>query len=148
MKLSEVINRVKANKCTADLDTEIKSVCYDSRKVKPGDMFVAVSGFETDGHKYINSAVRNGAVTVVCEKEPEIDIPYVLVDDCRYALAIMSCNYFGNPSRNMKVIGITGTNGKTTSSYLIKHMIEYCSEEKVGLIGTNGNMIGDRFIPT
>ena len=121
---------------------------YDSRKVKPGDAFVAISGFETDGYKYIQSAVEKGAAVVISDRVPPVDIPYVLVHDCRKALALLSRNFFGYPAGAMQIIGITGTNGKTTTTYLLKHLLEDTLGAKVGLIGTNGNMIGNEFIHT
>lgn len=143
MKLKDILNSVTVAELHADLSTECSSLCYDSRKASTGSVFFAICGFETDGHLYIPSAIERGAAVIVCERKPELDVPYVLVSDCRYALAIASCNYFGNPSDQMIVIGLTGTNGKTTSSYLIKHILEKVCGDKVGLIGTNGNMIGD-----
>ena len=111
-------------------------------------MFVAIRGFEADGHKFIPKAVENGAAVILCEEKPSCDIPYVLVSDSRYGLAIVSRDFFGDPASEMTMIGITGTSGKTSSSYLIKHMLESKLDAKVGLIGTNGNMIGDEFLHT
>lgn len=146
MKLGELINGIEIISVNADTDMEIKGVCYDSRKAREGFIFVAVSGFKTDGHGFIPSAVSKGASVIVCEKTPQIDIPYVLVPNCRKALALISRNFFGSPTDNMTVIGVTGTNGKTTTTYLIKHMLETKLGAKVGLVGTNGNMIGESFI--
>ena len=146
MKLKEIINIIDAVSVSADLETEINGISYDSRNTKPGDLFVAISGFETDGHIYIPSAVENGASVVLCERKPEIDVPYIIVKNCRFALAIASREFFGNPASKMTVIGITGTNGKTTTTYLLKYLLEAKCGAKVGLVGTNGNMIGDEFI--
>lgn len=145
MKLSELVKDVKIISLTGG-DTEISGVCYDSRNVKAGDVFVAVKGFAVDGHKYIDSAVKAGAAAVICREKPEIDIPCVLTDDSRRALALVSCEFFRHPSEEMTVIGVTGTNGKTTTTYLLKHLLEHALDAKVGLIGTNGNMIGSEFI--
>lgn len=146
MKLSELLKNVKIKECHAELDTEIGGISYDSRNTKAGDLFVAIVGFESDGHKYIPMAKAKGASVILCERAPECDIPYILVSDSREALALTSCELFGNPSKEMRVIGITGTNGKTTTTYLLKHMLEAKLSAKVGLVGTNGNMIGDEFI--
>ena len=146
MKLSDVLKDINCIAVSADPDMEIGGVCYDSRKVRPGDLFVAIRGFSTDGHRYIPKAVEMGAGAVLCERAPEEGIPYVLTDDGRLALALASRNFYADPARKMTVIGITGTSGKTTSSYLIKHMLESALDAKVGLIGTNGHMIGDRMI--
>ena len=148
MKLKEIIKDIDIINMSACAELEISGISYDSRKTKQGDIFVAITGFESDGYNYIPSAAQKGAVVVFCEKAPQIDIPYVIVSDCRYALAILSRNFFGNPAGEMKVIGITGTNGKTTTTYILKHLLEAKLDAKVGLVGTNGNMIGDEFIHT
>ena len=148
MKLSELLKDTDVLTFAAPSECEIGGVSYDSRKVKPGDVFVAISGFETDGYKYIPSAVEKGAAVVISDRVPQVDIPYVLVHDCRKALALLSRNFFGDPAGAMQIIGITGTNGKTTTTYLLKHLLEDTLGAKVGLIGTNGNMIGNEFIHT
>ena len=148
MKLRELIKNLNVIETNADAELEISGVSYDSRKTEKGDMFVAIRGFEADGHKFIPKAVENGAAVILCEEKPSCDIPYVLVSDSRYGLAIVSRDFFGDPASEMTMIGITGTSGKTSSSYLIKHMLESKLDAKVGLIGTNGNMIGDEFLHT
>lgn len=148
MKLRELIKNLSIIEMNADAELEISGVSYDSRKTEKGDMFVAIRGFEADGHKFIPKAVENGAAVILCEEKPSCDIPYVLVSDSRYGLAIVSRDFFGDPASGMTMIGITGTSGKTSSSYLIKHMLESKLDAKVGLIGTNGNMIGDEFLHT
>lgn len=148
MKLRELIKNLSTIEMNADAELEISGVSYDSRKTEKGDMFVAIRGFEADGHKFIPKAVENGAAVILCEEKPSCDIPYVLVSDSRYGLAIVSRDFFGDPASEMTMIGITGTSGKTSSSYLIKHMLESKLDAKVGLIGTNGNMIGDEFLHT
>lgn len=148
MKLRELIKNLSIIEMNADAEREISGVSYDSRKTEKGDMFVAIRGFEADGHKFIPKAVENGAAVILCEEKPSCDIPYVLVSDSRYGLAIVSRDFFGDPASEMTMIGITGTSGKTSSSYLIKHMLESKLDAKVGLIGTNGNMIGDEFLHT
>ena len=148
MKLRQLIKNLSIIEMNADAELEISGVSYDSRKTEKGDMFVAIRGFEADGHKFIPKAVENGAAVILCEEKPSCDIPYVLVSDSRYGLAIVSRDFFGDPDSEMTMIGITGTSGKTSSSYLIKHMLESKLDAKVGLIGTNGNMIGDEFLHT
>lgn len=148
MKLRELIKNLSIIEMNADTELEISGVSYDSRKTEKGDMFVAIRGFEADGHKFIPKAVENGAAVILCEEKPSCDIPYVLVSDSRYGLAIVSRDFFGDPASEMTMIGITGTSGKTSSSYLIKHMLESKLDAKVGLIGTNGNMIGDELLHT
>ena len=149
MKLEKILVGVEVAEQTADAACEIKELKYDSRQVQPGDVFVAITGFETDGHKYIAKAVAQGAALVVCEHVPEdgIAVPYVRVASSRRALAQMAANYFDHPADSMTMIGITGTNGKTTTTYLLKTILE-AQGHRVGLIGTNQNMIGDEVLPT
>ncbi|MCD8355381.1 MAG: UDP-N-acetylmuramoyl-L-alanyl-D-glutamate--2,6-diaminopimelate ligase [Clostridia bacterium] len=149
MKLEKVLRGVAVTEQTADAACEIGELKYDSRQVKPGDVFVAITGFETDGHKYIGKAAELGASVVVCEHVPEggIPVPYVRVESSRRALAQMAANYFDHPADSMTMVGITGTNGKTTTTYLIKTILE-AQGNKVGLIGTNQNMIGDEILET
>ena len=148
MKLRQLLIDIEALEIGADLDTEISDISYDSRSTKPGDLFVAIRGFESDGHRYIPTAVKAGASVVLCEDKPEEEIPYVLVQNSRLALALASRNYFGNPGAEMTLVGITGTNGKTTTTMLLKHVLEDCLGAKVGLIGTNQNMIGEKVLLT
>ena len=148
MKLKEILKNIHVIHTTADPETEITGISYNSRQTLPGDLFVAVRGFEVDGHRFIPKALEKGAAAVLCETPPEGDVPYVQTDDCRLGLALASRDFFGNPAGEMTMIGITGTSGKTTSSYLLKHLLESKLDAKVGLIGTNGNWIGDEFLHT
>ncbi|MBQ3191988.1 MAG: UDP-N-acetylmuramoyl-L-alanyl-D-glutamate--2,6-diaminopimelate ligase [Oscillospiraceae bacterium] len=148
MKLKDLIRNIPVLECTADPETEISNVHYDSRKVTEGSLFVAVSGFASDGNRFIPMAMGKGARAVVTAKKPEGDVPYVLVESDRLALALLGCNFFGHPSKAMTMIGITGTNGKTSVTLLLKHVLETCLGAKVGLIGTMANMVGDEVIPT
>jgi len=144
----------RAGERAGERDIEITGISYDSRKVKKGDLFVALSGEKTDGHTYIADALENGAAAVVYEKADALsglgrdinrtaNAVFVQVNDSRSALAALANNFFGRPSVSLPVIGITGTNGKTTVSYLIKSVLEAWGA-KVGLIGTIQYMIGDR----
>ncbi len=148
MKLKDLLQNVEVLEMHADPELEVRDICYDSRAARGDDLFVAIPGFETDGHKYIGAAVKNGASVVLCERKPEVETPYVLVRDSRLALALVSVVYYKNPASDMKIIGVTGTNGKTTSTMLIKHLLETKLGAKVGLIGTNHNMIGEEILPT
>lgn len=148
MKLHDLLNGVQVLGCEIDPETEIRLVCFDSRKAEPGALFVAISGFAVDGHRFIQAAAERGAVACVCEKRPQEDIPYILVEDSRLALAVISSNFYKNPASKMTMIAVTGTNGKTTSTMLIKHMLESRPGVKVGLVGTNQNMIGDEELHT
>ena len=146
MKLQELLKDAAVKNSTAAQDIEIKEVRYDSRAVQPGDLFVAIRGYATDGHKYIAKAMEQGAAAVVCEEAPE-GVPAVVVENSRIALAEIAANRFGHPAESMVMLGVTGTNGKTTTTYLVKHMLEDAGY-KVGLIGTNQNLIGDEVIET
>ena len=147
MKLKELLADIKVLKATADMDLEIADVAYDSRKVQPGGMFVAVTGFATDGNRFIPMAMEKGAAVIVTAKEPEQEVPYVLVESDRLALAYIGRNFYGNPAESVKMIGVTGTNGKTSSTLLLKHILEVVKGAKVGLMGTMENIIGDEHIP-
>ncbi len=148
MKLKELIKDMPVLECTADPELEIGAVHYDSRKVTEGSLFVAVTGFASDGNRFIPMALSKGAVAVVTAKKPEEEIPYVLVESDRMALALLGCNFYGHPAKSMTMIGITGTNGKTSSTLLLKQVLEQVLGAKVGLIGTMANMVGDVEIPT
>ncbi len=148
MKLMDLIRDIPVLECTADLQTQIDAVYYDSRKVTPGSLFAAISGFASDGNRFIPMAMEKGAAVVVTAKKPEQDIPYVLVENDRLALALLGCNFYGNPAKTMTMIGVTGTNGKTSTTLLLKQVLESCLGAKVGLIGTMANMIGQEVIPT
>lgn len=148
MKLAELLKNIEVIACTADPDTEISGVSYDSRQTQPGDLFVAIKGFEADGHRFIPKAMEKGAAAVLCEDAPADGTPYVQIKDCRYGLAIVSRDFFGDPAAQMKIVGFTGTSGKTSSTHLLKHVLESQIGAKVGLIGTNGNMIGQELLHT
>ena len=149
MKLRELLKDIPVLSATADLDLEIPNVSYDSRATKPGDLFVAMRGFAVDGHAFIRKAAAAGAAAVVCE-EPPADgaIPYVQVENSRRSLAVIGANFFGHPAASMTMAAVTGTNGKTSTTYLLKAILEQEAGAKVGLIGTNQNMIGAEVIPT
>ncbi|MBR6377936.1 MAG: UDP-N-acetylmuramoyl-L-alanyl-D-glutamate--2,6-diaminopimelate ligase [Oscillospiraceae bacterium] len=148
MKLSDLLNDIPILEMTADPEREITGVSYDSRKVEAGHLFVAITGYAMDGHRFIPMAAQKGAACVLCQRKPDTDIPYILVEDSRAALAALGANWYGRPAEKMTVIGVTGTNGKTTSTYLLKSVLEQCLGAKVGLIGTIQNMIGDEILET
>ena len=148
MKLKELLNGISILETNVDMDLEVADVAYDSRKVQPGGMFVAITGFATDGNRFIPMALEKGAVVVVTAVRPQTDIPFVLVESDRKALARIGANRFGHPAKAMTMIGITGTNGKTSVTLLLKHVIEQTLGAKVGLIGTMENLIGDEVVPT
>lgn len=126
---------------------QITGIQYDSRKVKLGNLFIAIKGINADGHQYIEQALEKGAIAVMVSDEnyTSIDYPWILVEDCRLALAQISNAFYGQPSEQLTLIGVTGTNGKTTTTNLIAQIIE-AQGEKVGLIGTIHNRIGEKII--
>lgn len=147
MKLRDILNGIGILETDAELETEITNVECDSRKVSENGLFVAIRGFETDGNKYIDAAVKNGACAIITDCAETKCENRVLVSDARSALALSAKNFYSDPTRDMKIIGVTGTNGKTTVTYLIKHCLEKTGA-KCGLIGTNQNMIGERILET
>ncbi|WP_138202580.1 UDP-N-acetylmuramoyl-L-alanyl-D-glutamate--2,6-diaminopimelate ligase [Haloimpatiens lingqiaonensis] len=145
MKLKKLLEDLDYSVLQGNDDLEINSIQYDSRKIQKGDVFFCIKGFNVDGHKFISSALQKGASAIVCEEyvEETIDNATVIkVEDGRKALALCSANFYGRPAEKMKIIGITGTNGKTTSAFMIKSILEEAGY-KVGLIGTIANYIGN-----
>jgi UDP-N-acetylmuramoyl-L-alanyl-D-glutamate--2,6-diaminopimelate ligase len=147
MKLDQLLQGVALTKCAVAQDVQITSVSYDTRTLKPGALFVALTGYKTDGHRYIAQALERGAAAVLCQEAPEGEGPWLVCPDTRAALAAVSANWFGRPADQMKLLAVTGTNGKTTTTYLLKEVLERTLGAKVGLIGTNRNMIGPDSFP-
>jgi UDP-N-acetylmuramoyl-L-alanyl-D-glutamate--2,6-diaminopimelate ligase len=150
MKLAELISQVGAlpEGCDASGDDpvcnpEITAITCRSRDIAPGGLFVAIKGFAADGHAYIGQAVELGASAVVCERPADVDVAMITVENARKALAEMAAVFYGHPSREMVVIGITGTNGKTTTSYLIESILQ-AAGFSVGVIGTINYRYGGR----
>lgn len=147
MKLRELLDGLEYQ-CPSGLETEIRDIVYDSRKAGPGDLFVCLKGAASDGHKYARQAVENGAAAVVAEHEVDAGgCPVVIVENTRRALAYLSAAYFHHPADRIRVIGVTGTKGKTTTAHMIRAILERAGI-RTGLIGTIGVAIGDRIIPT
>ncbi len=149
MKLSNLLEGLNYEVVKGNCDIEIKNINYDSRKIKEGDVFVCIKGFASDGHKFIDSAIEKGAKVIICEDDVLInnDVTVIKFKDTRKALANIGAKYYDNPSEKLNIIGITGTNGKTTTAFMIKDILEK-SGEKVGLIGTIANYIGNKKIDT
>lgn len=149
MELRKVISGLEGLKAHGNLDIDIKSIESDSRKVEKGGMFIAISGFQTDGHKFIKQAIDNGATAILVQEGCKVnkeDIPenitIIMAPDNRIAADKIACNFYNNPSSKFKLIGVTGTKGKTTTTFMIKSILE-AQGKKVGLIGTIANYIGD-----
>ena len=148
MKLQELLRGINVLEAKCCMDLQIDNVAYDSRKVTEGGLFVAISGFASDGNRFIPMAMEKGAAAVVTARKPEGDVPYILVENDRQALALIGCNFYGHPAKDMTLIGVTGTNGKTSVTWLLKQLLEKVYDCKAGLIGTMENRIGDEVIPT
>lgn len=148
MRLSGLLERLTYEVLQGNDEIEITTLANDSRIVSAGSVFVCISGAVVDGHKFIDDVVAKGAVAVIVEREVEAPehVTVIKVDDTRYALALASAAYFGYPAEELKVIGITGTKGKTTTTYMVKSILEGVGH-KVGLIGTIEAIIGDEVIP-
>lgn len=148
MKLSEVLKGV-SYECGNFTDTDIKDIAYDSRKTGEGIMFVCLVGVNADGHKYVQSAYDKGSRVFLCEKAVQLpdDAVVIMVEDTRATLALISCNFFRHPSKELSLIGITGTKGKTTTAHIVKFVLE-SGGIKTGIIGTVGASFGDTVLPT
>ena len=149
MKLKEMLVGIEGLKVKGNLEIEIKEIENNSEKVKKDYLFIAIKGFKIDGHQFIGKAIENGATAVMVEegcnlKELNIpdDVTIVMAKDTRHAMAICSSNFYGNPSRKFKLIGVTGTKGKTTTTFMIRKILEKAGK-KVGLIGTIATYIGE-----
>lgn len=149
MILKELLHAIPVVQVVGSLDVEVASVCFDSRKVEKNTLFVAIKGVQTDGHLYVDKAISMSASAVLVEQLPQQlddNITYVVVYDTSYALGIAASNFYGNPSKELKLVGITGTNGKTTVATLLFNLFRHLGYH-VGLLSTVENKIGDRIIP-
>jgi len=148
--LSDILYKVKLEEIIGSTHVAISSIVFDSRKVKKDSLFVATMGAADDGHIYIQKAIESGAIAIVCEEIPKDkndQITYVKVTDSTYALGVMACNYFDNPSEKLKLVGITGTNGKTTTVTLLFNLFKSLGYS-VGLLSTVQNKINNTVIPS
>lgn len=149
MILKDLIKGLELLDITGDINIAVDSIAYDSRKTKNGSLFVCIEGFKADGHKYIPQAIENGTKALIVQSEVEVPegITVVRVKDTRYALASVADIFHSHPSGKFKLVGVTGTKGKTTTTYMIKSILENYGQ-KTGLIGTISNKIGDEVLPT
>ena len=147
MKLKALIGRIPGEVSTkGNTDIEISELCVDSRRAAPGALFFCTPGLHMDAHDFAPQAVEKGASALVVERFLPLDVPQVKVDDVRAAVSYVASEYYGNPSEKLMMLGITGTKGKTTTSFLVKAIME-AAGVKTGLIGTVCSMIGDETIP-
>ena len=152
MILKEILIGLKGLKVKGNIDIEISNISSDSNEIKTKGLFIAIKGYETDGHEYLNKAIQNGAVAVMVEEGVDLekikhlkDVTIIMARDTRLAGSICGCNFYDNPSKKLKLIGVTGTKGKTTTTFMIKHILEKAGK-KVGLLGTIATYIGDKKI--
>ena len=152
MQLKNILAGIENLKVRGNLDINIENIKNNSKDVKENDLFVAIKGFDSDGHLHIAEAIENGATAIIAEQgeftremlnEVPENITLILAENTRYALAISACNFYENPSKKFKLIGVTGTKGKTTTTYMIKDILEK-QGIKVGSIGTVASYVGDR----
>ncbi|MEK7271781.1 MAG: UDP-N-acetylmuramoyl-L-alanyl-D-glutamate--2,6-diaminopimelate ligase, partial [Nitrospirota bacterium] len=148
MTIAEILRGLNVKRITGPLEKEIEGIAYDSRVVKKGFLFVAIKGLSVDGHAFIKDVISKGAVGVVTEKAVDVqnEITVIEVDDSRDALALMSAAFYRDPSKKLSLIGITGTNGKTTTSYITKNILEVWGK-KVGLLGTVQYIVANKILP-
>lgn len=149
MTIKQLLGEMPYQCKQGDMNQNIVHLVYDSRKVEQGDIFICLTGAVVDGHTFIEDVIKKGAVAIVVEKEVEVpeNVTVIQVDNSRYALASMSAKYFGEPAKKIITIGITGTKGKTTTSYMIQEILRKAGK-KVGVIGTIGVVIGDEHYKT
>lgn len=148
MLLKDLIKNVPdIVECIGDMNVEITSLCLDSRAVENGSLFFCTPGQKLDAHDFAPSAVKRGAAALIENRRLDLNVPQVVVKNVRAATSVIASEFYGNPTRQMKLIGLTGTKGKTTTSYLVKSIFEHAGF-KTGYIGTVGSMIGEEYIPT
>ena len=143
MKLSELLENIKILKHTGNLEVNIEGITYDSRKVSKNYLFICIKGSNSDGHDYIDQAIEKGAVAILVEKNIGKDgITIIQVENSRTAMPVIGAKFYGNPTEKLKLIGVTGTNGKTTTTYLIRSILQQ-ADKSVGLVGTISYEIGN-----
>lgn len=148
MLLNKLLSNLKIKEIIGDKNPEIDNVSFDTRTVNKGSIFVCIKGINTDRHSFADTAVENGCIAVVSEYPVNVkDGVNIVVENTNEALAVISSNFYDNPDKKLKIIGVTGTNGKTTTTTLLKKVLEGCGY-KVGLIGTNDIIIGDKAVPS
>jgi len=145
-KLSDIFNILQEAEMRGDGGVLISGITHDSRRVVPGDIYVCIAGFKTDGHDYADSAVESGAVALLVERYLELNIPQIKVKDCRQAVGYLAAAVYDNPSTRLELIGVTGTNGKTTVTHLIEKIAQF-GGKKTGIIGTLGARINNLSFP-
>ena len=146
MQLKNLIKNLKCEN-RGNLDVEIENICFNSKEVSENSLFVCLVGENSNGHNFAKEAEQKGAKAIVCEKELPVSTAQIIVENSRKALSTICSNFNGNPEKKLKIVGITGTNGKTTTSFLIKSILESAGK-KVGVVGTEGVYFGKQFLKT
>src|ERR1700739_4103273 len=146
MELEKLIRRLDKPLVTGTLARDVTGICYEPRKVAPVSLFLAIEGSQVDGHSFIGKAIEKGATAIVSQK-PHLTTraTHIQVKDSRDALARLAATFYDDPSARLQLVGVTGTNGKTTTTFLIKHLLERASQ-RTGLIGTVSYQIGERIL--
>jgi len=146
--LKDILHGIPVRQVLGNLNVAVAQVCFDSRRVEPNSLFVAVRGTHTDGHRYVDEVGARGAVAILCEElpeKPQDEVTYIHVTDTAFALGISAANFYGNPSKKLKLVGVTGTNGKTTVATLLFKLFRELGYE-AGLLSTVQNQVGDRVV--
>ncbi len=145
MKVKELLQGIEC-KIIGNGEVEVTGIAYDSRKVKKGDLFFCIKGYSADGHRYAQKAVEAGAVCLMVSEVLDLDVVQIVVEDDRKAMAVISAAFYGKPAEKLTMIGVTGTSGKTSTTYMIKSALE-AAGQRVGLIGTIQTLIGEKILP-
>ena len=148
-ELKDILYKVHITSTSGSMNIEVKGICFDSRKVQPGFLFIAVKGTQSDGHAFIEKAIGSGAIAIIAETLPDSisdKVTYVTVKESAKALGIIAGNFFGNPSLKIKLVGVTGTNGKTTVATLLFKLFTSLGY-RCGMLSTVVNKIVDKEIP-
>ena len=145
MKLGELLKDLRYDKISGDTDTEITGLCAVADSAAAGDLFFCYKGTNADGHDFAEKAVKNGAVALICERELDLKVAQIIVADGRAAMATLARTFYGYADKKLKLVAVTGTNGKTTTTYMLKRIFDK-NNSKSGIIGTLGISYGDIFI--
>ena len=145
MKIGELLQNIEYKNFSGNADVQFTGLCTDSQKVKRGDLFICYRGNECDSHEFAQEALRRGAVCLICEEKLDCDVEQIIVANGRSAIASAARAFYGYADKNLKLVGITGTNGKTTTTYMLSSIFE-CAGKKTGIIGTLGISYGGKFI--
>lgn len=137
MLLSELIKEIKINKTVGEISVEITSLCCTDREAVKGSLYFCISGTKEDGHSFAGKAISRGAAAIVCERELDVSVPQIVVENTRVAMSLFAAKFYGKPSEKLRIIGVTGTNGKTTTCHIIRNILEHAGY-KTGVIGTLG----------